>query len=39
MAVSLRDELKLFAKNNPDIDIDVITPKAEYMKKFLEWYQ
>lgn len=37
--VNLKDELKMFAKNNPDIDIDVITPKSEYMEKFLEWYQ
>lgn len=37
--VNLKDELRLFAKNNPDINIDVITPKTEYMQKFLEWYQ
>ncbi|MCM1286976.1 MAG: tyrosine-protein phosphatase [Clostridium sp.] len=37
--VNLKDELQLFAKNNPDVDIDVITPKSEYMERFLEWYQ
>ena len=35
---NLKNELNLFAKNNPEIDINVITPKAEYMEKFLEWY-
>lgn len=38
-AKNLKNELNVFARNNPDIDIDVITPKAEYMEKFLEWYQ
>ena len=37
--VNLESELQLFAENNPDIDINVITPKAEYIEKFLEWYQ
>lgn len=36
---NLKDELKLFAENNPNIDINVITPQSEYMEKFLEWYQ
>ena len=35
---NLESELKLFVQNNPDIDINVITPKAEYIEKFLEWY-
>ena len=37
--VNLKDELNLFAGSNPDIDIKVITPRAEYMEKFLEWYR
>ena len=36
---NLESELQLFAKNNPDIDINIITPMAEYIEKFLEWYQ
>ena len=36
---NLRTELQLFAQNNTDIDINVITPKTEYIEKFLEWYQ
>ena len=38
-AANLESELQLFAENNPDIDINVITPKVEYIEKFLEWYQ
>ena len=38
-AANLESALQLFAENNPDIDINVITPKAEYIEKFLEWYQ
>ena len=29
----------IFAQSHPDIDINVITPKAEYIDRFLEWYQ
>lgn len=36
---NLKNDLILFARNSPDIDINVITPHAEYMEKFLEWYQ
>ena len=36
---SLKEELLLFAQNHPEIDINVITPKPEYIEKFLEWYQ
>lgn len=36
---NLKVELELFAKNNTNIDINVITPKAEYIEKFFEWYQ
>lgn len=37
-AENLKTELELFTQNNPDIDINVITPKPEYMEKFLDWY-
>ena len=36
---NLKAELQLFALNHTEIDIDVITPKAEYIEKFLEWYE
>lgn len=36
---NLKNDLILFARDNPDIDIEVITPHAEYIEKFLEWYQ
>ncbi len=36
---NLKTELLLFAHNNTDIDINVITPQTEYIEKFLEWYQ
>jgi protein tyrosine/serine phosphatase len=32
----LKKDLLLFAQNKPDADIDVITPKAEYMAEFLK---
>ena len=35
----LKKDLLLFAQNKPDVDIDVITPKAEYMTGFLNWYK
>ncbi len=34
----LKKDLLLFAKKEPNVDIDVITPKAEYMMGFLNWY-
>ena len=37
--VNLRNDLLAFASDNPDIDINVITPIQEYMEKFLEWYR
>lgn len=33
---NLREMLEAYAKSNPDVDINVITPKAEYMEKFLK---
>ena len=38
-AANLESELQLFVDNNPDVDINVITPKAEYIEEFLDWYQ
>lgn len=35
---NLKESLALFAEENPHIDIEVITPKAEYIEGFLEWY-
>lgn len=34
-ADNLKDMLKAFARNNRDVDINVITPHREYMKNFL----
>ncbi len=36
---NLKDELRVFADRNPGIDLNVITPQAEYMHEFLDWYQ
>ncbi len=36
-AENLHDVLMMFAENNPNIDIDVITPRAEYMQKLLQY--
>ena len=38
-AANLESELQLFVDNNPDVDINVIIPKAEYIEGFLDWYQ
>ena len=35
---NLKEVLEAFAKDNPSINIDVITPSQRYMKEFLEWY-
>ncbi|MBQ8538576.1 MAG: tyrosine-protein phosphatase [Ruminococcus sp.] len=37
-AVNLKDMLQSFAKENPDVDINIITPNKRYMEEFLEWY-
>lgn len=34
---NLRYVLETYSKSSPDIDIDVITPKREYIEKFLHW--
>lgn len=36
---NVKNVLEQFAAANLEIDIDVITPKAEYMEKFLEMYK
>lgn len=36
---NLKKELRSFADNNSEIDINIITPKAEYMEEFLDWYK
>ena len=35
---NLKDVLTAFAKQNPEIDINVITPNERYIKEFLEWF-
>lgn len=33
----LRSMLETFAKQNPEVNIDIIMPQERYMKEFLEW--
>ena len=35
---NLEPFLNAFARENPAIDIDVITPQKRYMEEFLKWY-
>lgn len=35
---NLRQALEGFANANPTVDLQVITPKREYMEEFLAWY-
>lgn len=35
---NLKDMLENYAKQNPEVDINVITPNERYIKEFLEWY-
>ena len=35
---NLKDVLEAFAKHNPSINIEVITPCERYIKEFLGWY-
>lgn len=35
---NLMDMLSSFVKQHPSIDINVITPKREYIEAFLDWY-
>lgn len=36
---NLREMLNTYAKANPKTDIQVITPKREYMERFLNWLE
>ncbi|MGN1100629.1 MAG: tyrosine-protein phosphatase [Huintestinicola sp.] len=36
-ADNLKDMLRAYAERYPEVDINVITPKREYMEKFLVW--
>ncbi len=35
---NLKNALNTFAKQNPEIDINVITPDERYIKEFLDWF-
>ncbi len=35
---NLKDMLELFAKQNPEVNINVITPHERYIDEFLNWY-
>lgn len=37
-AINLKSMLETYAKQNPEIDVNVITPQERYMKEFLEWF-
>ena len=37
-AINLKEDLDKFSKTHKDIDINVITPKKEYIEGFLFWY-
>ncbi len=38
-ASNLKEMLKNYSKQNPKIDINIITPKASYMEEFLSKYK
>ena len=38
-AVSLRPFVAAFLKERPDVDIEVITPRASYITEFIDWYK
>lgn len=35
---NLKAMLQSFSKENPEVDINIITPSKRYIKEFLEWY-
>ena len=37
-ADNLKEMLELFSKENPEVDINIITPNERYMKEFLSWF-
>ena len=38
-AVALRPFVAAFLKERPDVDIEVITPRASYITEFIDWYR
>jgi len=36
--INLKDMLEAYAKENPDIDINIITPHEKYIREFLKWF-
>lgn len=36
--LNLRDVLESYARQFPDVNIDIITPHERYITEFLEWY-
>lgn len=37
-SANLRERLEAFARAQPEVDINVITPCERYIREFLEWY-
>ena len=35
---NLKDMLQSYSQQNPEIDINIITPNERYIKEFLEWF-
>lgn len=38
-AVALRPFIAAFLKERPDVDVEVITPRASYITEFIDWYR
>ena len=38
-AVALRPFVAAFLKERPDVDVEVITPRASYITEFIDWYK
>lgn len=36
--INLQNMLESFAKQNPTVDIDVLTPHERYIKEFMDWF-
>ena len=34
----MKEFLKEYSLKNPNVNLDVIIPKKEYIEKFLDWY-
>ena len=37
--VNLKNMLESYAKQFPEVNIEVITPHERYIKEFMEWFQ